>query len=268
MSDTNAKEAGVIKIGSTSVNRFGLGTNRIHDDQTGKTLLAKALELGINFIDTAHIYAGGDSEVAIGNNLAELHESKSLVIATKGGMGSGASPHQLRVELEESLHRLKTNRIDLYQLHRVDPKTPLQESMRALKQFQDEGLIKYAGLSEVNVDQIEEASTIIKVVSIQNEYNIVSRQHEDLVDYCQSHDIVFIPWFPLGGLAGDAEKVNKRLKDLSAKYEASPQQISLAWLLKRSTCILPIPGTLSADHLADNLKAASLNLSEEDYLSL
>src|ERR1700761_9013091 len=153
-----------INIDGVEVNRLGLGTNRIHDTGAGHDLLKAATELGVNFIDTAHAYGGGESEQAIGNALSPYNSN--LIVATKGGMGSGAKPKQLRAELEESLRRLKTDCISLYQLHRVDPDTPLEESMAALKQFQDEGLIKHIGLSEVNVEQLNEAQSIAPVLSV------------------------------------------------------------------------------------------------------
>jgi aryl-alcohol dehydrogenase-like predicted oxidoreductase len=266
MAEISADKAGTITIGDITVNRLGLGTNRIHDNEAGYALLRHAVELGVNFIDTAHRYANGESELAIGNALAPY--ANGLVIATKGGMGNGASPDQLRVELQESLRRLQTDCIAVYQLHRVDQNVPLTETMAALKQFQDQGLVKHIGLSEVSIEQLEEAMTVAKVVSVQNEYNVANRKHEALVDYCTAHDIVFIPWFPLGGLAGDTEKVASVVAQIAEKYQATPQQIALAWLLKRSPIILPIPGTTSKEHVEDNLKSALIELSEEDYKAL
>ncbi len=261
-----AAGAGTVSFGGITVNRIGLGTNRIHDNEDGYELLRRAVELGVNFIDTAHRYAGGQSEAAIGNALAPY--GNGLVIATKGGMGNGASAGQLRRELEESLQRLQTDRIDLYQLHRVDPTIPLAETMAVLKGFQDEGLIGHIGLSEVSVDQVKEAVAVAPVVSVQNEYNVAIRKHEALVDYCTANEIAFIPWFPLGGLAGDTAKVEAVVAAIAGKYDATPQQIALAWLLKRSPMILPIPGTTSIEHLEANLKAADIDLSDEDYLAL
>jgi pyridoxine 4-dehydrogenase len=265
MDDVSASQAGTIKIGDLVVNRLGLGTNRIHDDEAAYTLLRSAVDLGVNFIDTAHRYTGGESEKAIGNGLSPYEDG--LVIATKGGM-EGASREKLESELHQSLTSLQTEQIYLYQLHRVDPSVPLSETMAILKDFQDQGLIKHIGLSEVDVDQLKDATTIAPIVSVQNEYNIINRKHEDLLNYCTDYNIVFIPWFPLGGLMGDAQVVEQKLDTLSQKYEASAQQIALAWLLKRSPIILPIPGTTSLDHLKDNLKASQLDLSQEDYVAL
>lgn len=262
----SAAKAGTVLIGDLSVNRLGLGTNRIHDDSQGQALLKRAVELGINFIDTAHRYTGGESEIAIGNALSPY--KNGLVIATKGGMGNGASPEQLRSELEESLRRLKTSCIDLYQLHRVDPSIPITESVTLLKQFQSEGLIRHIGLSEVSLDQLEKALSVTSIASVQNEFNIANRKYKDVLNYCTANNIVFIPWFPLGGLAGDTVKVNSIVSKVAQKYSAKPQQIALAWLLKRSPIILPIPGTTSLEHLEDNLRAADLELSEKDFAAL
>jgi pyridoxine 4-dehydrogenase len=264
--EISAAQAGTVRLGDMTVHRLGIGTNRIHDTKEGHSLLKRAVELGVNFIDTAHTYAGGDSEKAIGNTLAPY--GKGLVIATKGGMGNGAKPQQLRDELEESLRRLKTERIDLYQLHRVDPETPLSTSVSALKQFMDDGLIRAIGLSEVSVDQLKEALSIAPIASVQNEYNVANRKHEDLINYCDEQGIVFIPWFPLGGLAGDTVKVEEKVAEIASQYGASVQQIALAWLLKRSPIILPIPGTTSPEHLEENLKAADIVLADEDFAAL
>ena len=267
MSDKDAlDQIGSIKLGDLSVKRLGLGTNRIHDNPSGHELLKKAVELGINFIDTAHTYAGGESEAAIGKALTPY--KPGLIIATKGGMGNGASASQLRAELQESLQKLRTNTIDLYQLHRVDPTIPLLETMKCLKQFKDEGLIRHIGLSEVSVEQLQEAMSIVPIISVQNEYNIAVRKYEDLVDYCTSQSIIFIPWFPLGGLRGDTQKVEKIVDDIANHHQAAPQQIALAWLLKRSPIMLPIPGTTSIEHLESNLKSATIELSKDEWQKL
>jgi pyridoxine 4-dehydrogenase len=262
---TVAEKAGQVHVGDISVNRLGLGTNRITDTDEARALLKQAVELGINFIDTAHTYQNGASETTIGKTLAPYPEK--LLVATKGGM-NGASPKQLRADLEDSLQRLKTECIDLYQLHRVDPTVPLETTMKALKQFRDEGKVRNVGLSEVDVTQIEIAQQIMLVATVQNEYNLAKRHHEAVLDYCTEQEIIFIPWFPLGGLRGDTAKVNELTEQLAKKYEASPQQIALAWLLARSPIMLPIPGTLSVEHLTSNLEAASIQLSQADYQSL
>lgn len=267
MTDISAAQAGTISIGDFTVNRLGLGTNRISDNATSHKLLRRAVEFDINFIDTAHRYSAGASEISIGNALGPFPDS--LLVATKGGFNEQGvitgSRQALRKDLQQSLQRLETDHIKLYQLHRVDPDVPIEESIRALKQFQDEGLIRHIGLSEVTVDQLERARKVAKIVSVQNEYNVMVRHHEDLLRYCTEHDIVFIPWFPLGGLRGGAREVETALQDIAHKYNASPQQLALAWLLKRSPVTLPIPGTLSVDHLEENVKAAAIKLSDGDY---
>jgi pyridoxine 4-dehydrogenase len=263
---SNASKAGTIKIGDMTVNRIGLGTNRITDTPDAEALLHRAVELGVNFIDTAHRYTGGASETMIGKTLAPYEDG--LVIATKGGLTNGgpaASPDQLRKDLEDSLERLKVSRIDLYQLHRVDPKVPMEDSLRTLKELQQAGKIRHIGISEVTLEQLKEARKIVDIVSVQNEYNVVVRKYEALVEYCEDQSIVFIPWFPLGGLSGGAATVNGVLRDIAKTYNATPQQIALAWLLKRSPMILPIPGTLSVDHLITNLESADIILRDKDY---
>lgn len=256
---------GTVKIGDVAVNRIGLGTNRITDTESAHQLLRRALELGINFIDTAWRYAGGQSETTIGNALVPY--PSDLVIATKGGWADDR-PADLRGFLEDSLSRLKLERIDLYQLHRVNPNVPIEESVSELKKFQDEGKIRHIGLSEVTIEQPRRAQKVAPVVSVQNHYNVLVRDHEALVDYCTEHGIVFIPWFPLGGLSDGALEVEIKLMDIAKKYNATPQQIALAWLLKRSPMMLPIPGTLSLEHLEQNLRAATIELSEVDYAQL
>ena len=260
-----ADKAGQVQIGDFKVNRIGLGTNRITDTSEARALLKRAIDLGVNFIDTAHTYQGGASETTIGRTLTSY--PKGLVVATKGGM-NGASPHQLRADLNDSLQRLQVSSIDLYQLHRVDPTISFETTLSTLKQFQDEGKIRYIGLSEVSVAQIEQAERSVTVISVQNEYNLVNRQYETVLNYCTEHDIIFIPWFPLGGSRGDTDKFKALTEDLAKKYKASTQQIALAWLLARSPIMLPIPGTLSIKHLTSNLEAASLQLSEADYRRL
>ncbi len=258
-------QAGKLQVGDKLVNRLGLGTNRITDTEEARSLLKKAVELGVNFIDTAHTYQNGASETTIGKTLAPYPDN--LLIATKGGM-HGASPDQLRADLEDSLRRLQTDCIDLYQLHRVDPLVPLETTIGAMKHFRDEGKIRYVGLSEVSIVEIEQAQQIMPIVSVQNEYNLAKRQYDAVLDYCTEHGIIFIPWFPLGGLRGDTAQVNALTEDLAKKYNARSQQIALSWLLARSPIMLPIPGTLSIEHLQSNLGAASIELSEEDYQSL
>jgi pyridoxine 4-dehydrogenase len=250
-----------IKIGDYSVYRIGLGTNRVKDGAA--ELLKHAVRIGINFIDTADIYQGGASERAIGNALFPYN--KDLVIATKGGMVPGApannSPAHLSKVLENSLKSLRTYCITLYQLHRVNNNTPLEETMNFFKQAQSDGKIKYIGLSEVTVEQIETARKYAEIVTVQNHYNLGQRKHEDVIDYCEKNNVVFIPFFPLGIAKLPVNKIN----EIAEKYTVTTQQILLAWLLKRSPAMLPIPGTLSVSHADENLAALNIKLSDEDY---
>ncbi|HVX24478.1 MAG TPA: aldo/keto reductase [Candidatus Saccharimonadales bacterium] len=262
---TAAGKAGTVQIGDITVNRMGLGTNRVSDTEAARQVLKRAVDLGVNFIDTAHRYQQGASEATIGQTLAPY--AKGVVVATKGGWDND-SLDDIREQLELSLQRLHLDCINLYQLHRINPNIPFVDTLGLLKEFQEAGKIHHIGLSEVTIEQLQAARKVAPIVSVQNQYNVANRQHEELVDYCTEHGIVFIPWFPLGGLAGDAQKINDLLGELAGKYQATPQQLALAWLLKRSPLILPIPGTLSIEHLASNLQAAAIELSEEDYQNL
>lgn len=225
-----------INLGGIAVNRIGLGTNRITDTAESHEILRYAVERGVNFIDTAHLYTGGTSERVIGETLSPY--APGLVVASKCGYMGGA-PDVLRAELEQSLASLKTQQITLYQLHRVDAAVDIEVSVLAMKEFQDEGKIKHIGLSEVTVDQIIRARKIAEIASVQNHYNMQERAHDDVVDYCTAENIIFIPFFPLGGRGG--------LGVSSAE--------ALRWLLDRSPMMLPIPGTLSKNHLDENLSA-------------
>ena len=263
---TTKSNAGSLSLGKIKLNRIGLGTNRITDNENARAVLKHAVSIGINFIDTADIYQSGNSEITIGKTLAPYPED--IVIATKGGMVRGAdannSPEHLQRVLSESLTSLKTNCITLYQLHRVNPKTPIKETVSFFKQMLSEGKIKYVGLSEVSVEQIEEARKTIEIATVQNRFSITERKHEVVVDYCEKHGIIFIPFFPLnsGGISSTT------LENIAKKHEASVHQIALAWLLKRSPVMLPIPGTLSVKHLDDNLAALKIELSDEDFETL
>ena len=255
--------------GNLIVNRIGLGTNRITNTPEARAVLKRAIELGINFIDTADYYTSTESESTIGNTLAPY--PTGVVIATKGGMTRDdrkvdGRPEYLRKTLEGSLKRLKLSQIPLYQLHRVDPTVPLVESVGALKQMQDEGKILHIGLSAVTVMQIEEARKVATIASVQDEYNLGERKHEQELSYCEAAGIVFIPWFPLG--RGKISQSNSTIVSLAAKYGATPNQILLGWLLKRSPAMLPIPGTLSTQHLEENASAGKIKLSEEDFVAL
>lgn len=259
-----------ITVGELTISRMGLGTNRITDTAEAVKLLQHAVDIGIHFIDTADTYTGGASETMIGKVLSPYPHG--VIIATKGGMtpdfrNADGRPEHLRQTLEVSLRRLNIPQIYLYQLHRIDPKIPLAESVGTLRQMQIEGKIKHIGLSEVTVEQIQEAQQITTIVSVQNEYNLTQRKYESVIDYCETQKIVFIPWFPLerGNLSESKQSI---LNQLAQKYKVSAHQISLAWLLKRSPMMLPIPGTLSIPHLEANMAALNLELTAEDFTAL
>jgi pyridoxine 4-dehydrogenase len=252
-----------VKLGNIEVARIGLGTNRLTKTRDHVEFLRSAVAAGLQMIDTAYSYTGGQSEETIGEALSPLPEG--CVIATKGGGGGGPGrgrPENLRAEIEQSLRRLRTDRISLYYLHRVDPQTPLEESLATIKEYQDGGKIQHVGISEVNIDQIQRARRVVPIAVVQNHYNLSERKHEEVVDYCAGEGIVFIPFFPLRGDGGPA------LTGIAARHGATPQQITLAWLLRRSPAMLPIPGTLSLDHLKQNLAALKIELTDAEFEAL
>jgi len=281
MASINASASGTFKIGGDlEVNRLGFGAMRITgkgiwgdpaNPKAARETLAKLPELGVNLIDTADSYGPFVSEDLIRE---VLHPYKGLVIATKGGLTRHGPdiwaplgrPEYLRQCVLMSLRRLGVERIDLWQLHRVDEKVPQDEQFGVIRDMQNEGLIRHVGLSEVNVEQIEAASKFFKVATVQNLYNLGNRQSEAVVDYADKHNIGFIPWFPLA--AGELAKEGSVLSKIAKKLDATDGQVALAWLLKRSPVILPIPGTGSPDHLEENVKGASLKLSQEDFEAL
>ena len=248
-------------IGDHQINRIGLGTNRLTDTSENRNFVTRAVEAGVNFIDTAHLYTGGASEQTIGAALAPFPDD--LMVASKAGYHPGSGrPERLRAEVEESFDRLRTETITLYYLHRVDPGVPLEESLSVLREYHDGGRIRHVGVSEVSVDQIERARTVVPIAAVQNEYNLSERKSDGVVDFCERENIAFVPFFPLRGAAPAP------LDEIASRYDATPQQITLAWLLKRSPSIVPIPGTLSLEHLKLNLAALDLDLSDEDYARL
>lgn len=250
-----------LKLGDVTVNRIGLGTNRLTDTGENRQFLKQAVAAGVNFIDTAYRYSGGASETTIGNTLSPFPDN--MIVATKGGMDSN-QPEFLRTNLETSLQRLKTDCVTLYQLHRVDEGVPFGQTIELLKSFQDEGKVKHIGLSEVSVEQLKAAQQHAEITSVQNQYSLTYRKYDDVLDYCTRNGIVFIPWFPLRDVNGEPA-LQAKLQPIADKYQANPQQLVLAWLLKKSSQMLPIPGTLSIDHLRDNLAAGKINLSDEDF---
>ncbi|TGD78741.1 aldo/keto reductase [Hymenobacter wooponensis] len=266
--------------GDLTVNRMGYGAMRItgdgiwgppQDHDESIRVLKRAVELGVNFIDTADSYGPNVSEELIAE---ALHPYRAgLIIATKGGLlrtgpnqwPINAHPDHLREALEGSLKRLKLDQIDLYQLHRVDPEVPFEKTLEFLQQAQKEGLVKHIGLSEVTVEQIQKAQEYVKVVSVQNMYSVDNRKWEAELEYCEQNEMAFIPWYPLSG--GNTQALDK-LEQIGQKYDASKQQIALSWLLHRSPNILLIPGTSKVKHLEENVKAASISLSQEDMDAL
>jgi len=281
MSDINAAQSGSFKIGGElEVHRLGYGAMRI----TGKGVwgdpadraecirtLKRLPELGVNFIDTADSYGPDVSEPLIRE---ALHPYKGLVIATKGGLTRTGPdkwtpvgrPEYLIQQAHKSLRNLGVERIDLWQLHRIDSKVPRDEQFAAIKSLIDDGVIAHAGLSEVSVDDIEAAAKHFNVATVQNKYNLVDRASEKVLDYCTKHNIGFIPWFPLA--AGDLAKPGSVLDAIAKKHNAAPSQIALAWVLQRSPVMLPIPGTSKVSHLEENVAAVGIKLSDEEFKSL
>jgi len=275
----DAKASGTFAIGGDMpVHRLGYGAMRItgkgiwgepKDPEGAKKVLRRAIELGVNFIDTADSYGPEVSERLIGEALTPY--AKGVVIATKAGLTRQgpdrwlpvARPEYLQQQVEMSLRRLKTERIDLWQLHRIDPKVPVEESLGVIKQLQDQGKIRHVGLSEVKPHEIDQARKVMEIVSVQNQYNIGDRRHEDVVEYCDKHKIAFIPWFPVA--AGKLAQPGGKLDEAAQRHGATVSQLSLAWLLHRSTVMLPIPGTSSVEHLEENVAAASVKLSDAEW---
>lgn len=264
--------------GDLEINRVGYGAMRITGDgvwgepkdrEAAKKVLQRAVELGVNFIDTADAYGPAVSEVLIGEALAPY--KAGLVIATKGGLTRQGPmkwlpvgrPEYLTQQVEMSLRFLKLEQIPLWQLHRIDPKVPVEESLGAIKKLQQQGKIKHVGLSEVSVKEIEQARKAIEIVSVQNEYNITTRKSEEVLDYCTKENLGFIPWFPVA--SGKLAQPGGKLDELAKKHGATVAQLSIAWLLHRSPVVLPIPGTTSIEHLEENVKSAELNLSEAEW---
>jgi len=259
METTNAPTR--VRLGDVEVARVGLGTNRLTDtpDQIG--FVRAAIAAGLNHIDTAFTYTGGESERTIAAALSPKPDH--VIVATKGGYAAGTGrPDVLSSQLEESLRRLRTDAIDLYYLHRVDPQTPLEESVAFLRQARDAGKIRHVGLSQVGIEQIETARAIVPIAAVQNHYNLTERRWDDVVDHCEREGIVFVPYFPLKDDAG------REVDRIAAGRDATPSQIRLAWLLRRSTATLPIPGTLSIDHLNENLAALELDLTRDEFEAL
>ena len=251
-----------VKLGDIEVGRIGLGTNRLTKTPENIAFIKRAVAAGVQMIDAAHSYTGGQSEETIGEALSPIPDG--CVVATKGG-SSGAGrgrPEVLRAEIEESLRRLRTDSIALYYLHRVDPATSLEESLGAIKEYRDRGRIRHVGISEVGIEQIERARKVVPIAAVQNQYNLSERKYDAVVDYCASEGIVFLPFFPLRGRDGAA------LGEIARRHSATTAQIVLAWLLRRSPGMLPIPGTLSLEHLKENLAATEIELTDAEFEAL
>jgi aryl-alcohol dehydrogenase-like predicted oxidoreductase len=253
--------ARALRIGDRDVARIGLGTNRLSRSSRNVKFIQDAAAAGVGLIDTAHLYTGGDSETTIGEAVESLPEKP--VVATKGGFTAGQGrPEVLRAQIEESLRLLRTETIELYYLHRVDPETPMEESLGAIAEFVERGAIRHVGISEVSVEQIEQARRVVEITAVQNRYSLVEREHEGVVDHCTAEGIVFVPFFPLRGV--DSRALERIAKDRGA----TPHQIALAWLLRRSPLMLPIPGTLSIEHLKENLASLEIDLTDEEFAAL
>lgn len=267
--------------GDLTVNRLGFGAMRITgesiwgwpaDRNNALKVLRRAVELGVNLIDTADAYGPETSELLIAEGLYPYPEG--LVIATKGGLtrpGPGqwvpdGRPEHLKGAVDGSLKRLRLERIDLYQLHRIDPKVPMEESLGALKEMQNAGKIRHVGLSNVSTEEIERARKIVSIVSVQNRYNIEDRKSEKVLLYCEKERLGFVPWFPIGG--GKGLQPGNALEKAAKDHGASVVQIALAWLLERSPVMLPIPGTSSIAHLEENVAAAKVKLTSAEWQAI
>jgi pyridoxine 4-dehydrogenase len=267
--------------GDLEVHRLGFGAMHItgkgiwgppDDPEAARRLLRRVVELGIDLIDTADSYGPEVSEMLIAEAFHPYPDG--LVIATKGGLrrsGPGqwprdARPERLKECCEGSLRRLKLDRIDLYQLHSPDPQVPLEDSVAALKELQDEGKIRHVGISNVSVDELHRARAVVEVVTVQNRYHLEDRHSEDVLDVCEEAGIGFIPWFPLA--TGRLAEPGGPLDQIARAHEATPAQIALAWLLARSPVVLPIPGTSSIEHLEENVAATRIELSPEEVAEI
>jgi pyridoxine 4-dehydrogenase len=281
MSHPNAAKSGTFKIGGEiEIHRLGFGAMRVtgpgiwgepSDRAEAIRTLKRLPELGINFIDTADSYGPDVSEKLLRE---ALHPYAGILIATKGGLlrpgpdnwVPDGRPEYLIQEAQKSRAQLGVDQIGLWQLHRIDPKVPRDEQFAAIKSLIAEGVIRYAGLSEVSVADIEAAAKVFPVASVQNRYNLVDRASEEVLIYCERHGIGFIPWYPLA--AGDLTKPGSLLDQIAKRHKAAPSQVALAWVLKRSPVMLPIPGTSKVAHLEENVAAVDITLSDEDFAAL
>ena len=278
----NAADAGTFALGGDlPVNRLGYGAMRITGDgiwgepadpEGAKRVLRRCVELGINLIDTADSYGPEVSERLIGETLAPY--PGDMVVATKAGLvrpgpndwRPNGRPGHIRQAIEGSLRRLKLEAIDLYQLHRIDPDVPAEESLGTMAELRDEGKVRHVGLSEVGVDELRQAQQVVPISSVQNRYNLTDRGSEAVLEACEADGIAFIPWFPLA--SGSLSRPGGPVDEIASNHDATPGQIALAWLLRRSPVMLPIPGTSSVDHLEENVAAVSIKLTDDEYAEL
>jgi pyridoxine 4-dehydrogenase len=276
-----AAAAGTVTLGDLTVNRMAFGAMRLtgpgvigepDDPENAKAVLRRAVELGVNFIDTADSYGPEINERQIAEALHPYPDD--LVIATKGGLSherrgewlQDGRPERLRAACEGSLQRLRVERIDLYQLHSVDPSVPLDESVGALAELREEGKIRHVGVSNVDARQLARAREVVPIVSVQNRYNLADRHSEGVLEACEREGIAFLPWFPLA--FGELTRGAGRLTDVAFAHGLSRAQVAIAWLLQRSPVVLTIPGTSSLEHLEENVASASVGLTETEFADL
>ena len=257
-----AKVNRTVRLGGREVTRMGMGTNRLTPTPDNIEHVRQAVAAGIGMIDTAHLYSNGASELAIGEALATDTTNDRPVVATKGGYAHGDGRQEaLRAQIEQSLRSLRTRQIDLYYLHRVDPGTPLEDSVAVLAEFRARGAIRDVGLSQVSIEQVEHAREIVPIAAVQNQYNVADRALDGLVDYCTHEGIVFVSFYPLHGEHAEQERI-------AGALGVTKSQVALAWLLHRSPNILPIPGSLAPAHVLENVAALDIELSDEDFEAL
>jgi len=250
--------ASTVALGDQQLTRIGLGTNRLTNTPENRDFLQAAVaETALNHIDSAHLYTAGESEQTIGAALSPF--PGDLVVATKGGYNEGGGVEGFRAELEESFKSLGTDVIELYYQHRVHPDLSLEDAMAVLNEYREAGRIRHIGISAVTIAEIERARSVAPIAAVQNEYSLVQRAHDDEVDHCAAEGIVFVPYFPLRGDDPPA------VAEVAEARGATPSQIRLAWLMKRSPTIVTIPGTLSLDHLKENLGALEIELTDEEF---
>jgi aryl-alcohol dehydrogenase-like predicted oxidoreductase len=250
------------ELAGVEVPRIGLGTNRLTTASEHVAFVREAVAAGVRHIDTAHLYTGGDSERAIGEALGGDAARDDVLVATKGGYERGEGrPEVLAAQIEQSLRSLRTDAIGLYYLHRVDPETPLEESLGTIREYVDRGAIRHVGISEVDVAQIERARAVVPIAAVQNRYNLAQREHDDVIDFCEREGIAFVPYYPLKGDGGQG------VAAAAQRLGVTENAVKLAWLLRRSPVVLPIPGTLSIEHLRENLAALELDLGDVEDLA-